>query len=115
MVTLVSVLSSENVWLAMSRRREEDVNRLEEVKKRFANQTDMRSDHMVLVKLYEEWNSLRGREGEWCYKNFVQSRALKQAKNIIAQLQDYIKGVDFKKLGTEVEDFSNLKGFRKDL
>jgi len=113
MVTLVSVLSSENVWLAMSRRREEDVSRLEEVKKRFANQTDMRSDHMVLVKLYEEWNSLRGREGEWCYKHFVQSRALKQAKNIIAQLQDYIKGVDFKKLGTEVEDFSNLKSFRK--
>ena len=83
MVTLVSVLSSENVWLAMSRRREEDVTRLEDVKKRFANQTDMKSDHMVLVKLYEEWADLRGREAEWCYKNCVQSRALKQARNII--------------------------------
>jgi hypothetical protein len=75
----------------------------------------MKSDHMVLVKLYEEWETLRGREGEWCYKHCVQSRALKQARNIIGQLKDYMKGVDFKKLGSEVEDFSSLKDVRKDL
>lgn len=46
MTTVVSVLSSENLWLTVSRRRdEEQQGRLEDVRRRFAAKTDRRSDH----------------------------------------------------------------------
>jgi HrpA-like RNA helicase len=55
--TLVSVLSSENVWMTVSRKREErSYSKLEDVKKRFASKTDGKSDHMILVSLYDEWS-----------------------------------------------------------
>jgi HrpA-like RNA helicase len=50
-----------------------------------------KSDHMILVSLYGEWDKVeRGREQEWCHKNFAQSRALKQARNIKGQLQELL-------------------------
>jgi HrpA-like RNA helicase len=82
LTTLVSVLSSENVWLNISRREVEE--EVEHPKKRFSaggGGGDRRSDHMVLVRLYEEWEGQRNKEA-WCWKNKVQARALRQAKNI---------------------------------
>ena len=56
MMCLVSILSSENVWMTVSRRRDEDQQKkLEEVKRRFMSMTDGKSDHMVLVRIFKEW------------------------------------------------------------
>ena len=83
MVMLVSVLSAENVWAPASRHDENAQQRLKQVRKRLASRSDEKSDHMILVHLCGEWEKVeRSREQEWCHRNFAQSRALKQAKNI---------------------------------
>lgn len=111
MMTLVSVLSSENVWMTVSRRKdEEQQKRLEDVRKHFIMKTDQKSDHMVLVKIYDEWERQGpSHQNDWCYRNFVQNRALKQAFNIRAQLQDHMRTVEWSRLEKSVEDFACLK------
>ena len=53
MLILVSVLSSENLWVGVSRTDQDKQDRLEEVKRKFE---DKRSDHMALVNLYDAWS-----------------------------------------------------------
>ena len=84
MLILVSVLSSENLWVGVSRTDQDKQDKLEEVKRKFE---DKRSDHMALVNLFDAWSrESSGYKEQWCFKNFVQSRALKQALNIKEQL-----------------------------
>ena len=53
---LVSVMSSEQVWLAHSRRDNAvGEEQLVEIRRRFAKGTDMMSDHMLIVQLFNEW------------------------------------------------------------
>lgn len=44
---------------------------------------------MILVRLFEEWEA--GGSDQWCWKNLIQSRAMRQARNIREQLQDYMR------------------------
>ena len=75
MLILVSVLSAENIWVGVSRHDEGKLDKLEEVRRKFC---DKHSDHMSMVNVYEEWDDQpRHRQEEWCFKNFIQSRALK--------------------------------------
>ena len=80
---LVSVLSSENVWLAHSRRDNAGEEQLVDIRRRFGRGTDEKSDHMLLINRFNEWMQVKNQhDNNWCWKNRLQSRALKQAKNI---------------------------------
>lgn len=70
---------------------------------------------MVLVKVYEEWERQGARENEWCFKNFLQSRALRQAKNIREQLRDHMGAVRWDQLEAAEQEFSGMKELRKRL
>ena len=67
---LVSVMSSEQVWLAHSRRDNASAaeEQLVDIRRRFAKGTDMRSDHMLIVQLFNEWIK-NHRNEQWCWKN----------------------------------------------
>eukprot|EP00347_Sterkiella_histriomuscorum_P017631 403348600 len=96
MLSLVSLLSAENIWVGVSRHDEGKLDRLEEVKRKFS---DKQSDHMSLVNVFEEWQTLpRHKQDDWCFKNFIQARALKQAKNIKEQLIDYLSKVNWESI-----------------
>lgn len=107
---LVSVLSSENVWLAHSRKDNVGEEQLVDIRRRFGRGTDQKSDHMLIVNMFNEWakNHLRN-EGQWCWKNRLQSRALKQAKNIQEQIMDHMKQVNWDKLEDGVPEFRALR------
>ena len=68
---------------------------------------------MILVRLFEEWESGSGNRDQWCWKNLIQSRAMKQARNIKEQLQDYMRQVDWKRLEEDVSEFRDLKQQRR--
>jgi hypothetical protein len=71
---------------------------------------------MLLVRLFEEWENTPGvNRDQWCWKNMVQSRALKQAKNIMEQLQDYMRQVDWAKLEDEIKEFRDLSQARRQI
>ena len=53
MITLVSVLSSENIWLNVSKHDEKGALKVTDVKKKFL---DTSSDHLMVVRIYEEWD-----------------------------------------------------------
>jgi hypothetical protein len=57
---------------------------LVDIRRRFGRNTDEKSDHMLLVNIFSEWikNNQYKNDNNWCWKNRLQSRALKQAKNI---------------------------------
>jgi hypothetical protein len=67
---------------------------------------------MILVRLFEEWEASSNRD-QWCWKNMVQSRAMKQARNIKEQLQDYMRKVEWEKLQADIEDFKGLKNRKR--
>lgn len=73
MLKLVSVLSSENMWLNIRRGDDEAQRRVEEIKKRFS---DLKCDHMLMIRMYEEWDASRNRD-DFCYRHYLQHRALK--------------------------------------
>lgn len=52
MIKLVSILSSENIWVMVSRQNEDAHRRFEHAKKKFM---DKYSDHMSLVYIYDDW------------------------------------------------------------
>lgn len=55
LAALVSILSSENVWLAHSRRDNIGEEQLVDIRRRFGKGTDEKSDHMIIVNLFLEW------------------------------------------------------------
>lgn len=67
MLALVSVLSTENIWTAVSRQDQHGQERLEEAKRQVAVAG---SDHMTLVRVFEQWAGQRQGEREgWCYRH----------------------------------------------
>ena len=79
MMILVSVLSSENLWVNVSRNRNSaesgsQDSKIYDVKKNFSSHLpDYKSDHMLLIEIYNEWRKHNNhhRESEWCYRNFI--------------------------------------------
>lgn len=52
MITLVSMLSTEQIWLGISRHDEARISMQQRTKDRFA---DSRSDHLTLIDIYDAW------------------------------------------------------------
>lgn len=92
MLTLVSVLSAENVWTPVSKNDVAKTERFEEVRRSLAVAG---SDHMGLVRVFDEWGQNRD---DWCFKNFIQLRALRQARNIREQLSEHMRGVRWEEI-----------------
>ncbi len=53
-----------------------------DIRRRFGRSTDQKSDHMLIVNMFTEFLKNQNRNDQWCWKNRLQSRALRQAKNI---------------------------------
>jgi ATP-dependent RNA helicase DHX8/PRP22 len=100
-VTLVSLISCENVWYNVNKYDEERRAYFEQKKTEFI---DKYSDHMGFLNIYKEWEFNNFSE-EWCKQNFLHYRALKQAKKIKEQIREYMMKVNFR----DCEKFFNLK------
>ncbi|KAL4497398.1 hypothetical protein ABPG72_011333 [Tetrahymena utriculariae] len=90
MVTLVALLSSEQIWSKPSRVRAQEFERFEECLKRFA---DPDGDHFSLLNIYYSWKRNKCSDG-YAKSNFFNIRALKQGENIKIQINDLIKNID---------------------
>eukprot|EP00697_Spironema_sp_BW2_P009993 gnl/Spiro4/25055_TR12461_c0_g1_i1.p1 gnl/Spiro4/25055_TR12461_c0_g1~~gnl/Spiro4/25055_TR12461_c0_g1_i1.p1 ORF type:complete len:693 (+),score=217.09 gnl/Spiro4/25055_TR12461_c0_g1_i1:30-2081(+) len=80
-LSVVAMLSVESIFFApRDKRAQADLAR-----KRFAHKD---GDHLTLYAIYHAFNSLVPREREaWCWDNFINSRSLKKANEIRAQLE----------------------------
>ena len=85
-LTIVALLSSENIWQNVSVMNHDRRAEYEKVRKTFLNS---KSDYMSLLNVYDEWQNNRKSES-WCRENYLQSRALRQGRNIYSQLEDYM-------------------------
>ena len=63
MLKLVSLLSSENIWVGVSRYDEDRQEKFQEVRKRFAETT---SDHFMMINIYDGWTESK-RPDEFCH------------------------------------------------
>jgi len=88
---LVSLLSSESIWLNVSKSDLERKKMFEEIKMKM---TDGDSDHLTLLNVYTEWRH-RNYSESWCKDHFVQYRALRQTQNIKEQILEYVDKIDF--------------------
>ena len=101
MKTLVCLISCENVWFNVNKYDEERRAFFEQKKTEFI---DKFSDHMSFLNIYKEWEFNNFSE-EWCKQNFLHFRALKQARKIRDQINEYMNKVNFR----ECEKYFNLK------
>ena len=96
METLVSLISSENVWINVNKYDEDKRAYFEKEKMSFL---DKYSDHMSLLNVYEEALAHNFND-EWCSKHFLRIRALKQARNIKHQIASYLSKINIKQVQT---------------
>jgi hypothetical protein len=96
METLVSLISSENVWINVNKYDEDKRAYFEKEKMSFL---DKYSDHMSLLNVYEEALAHNFND-EWCSKHFLRIRALKQARNIKQQIASYLSKINIKQVQT---------------
>ena len=101
MEILVSMVSAESPWI--------NVNKYDEDKRAYFDKTkteffDRFSDHMTLLNIFKELEYNNFNE-EWCNKHFLHIRALKQARNIRAQISDYVKKINLK----SIQSFFNIE------
>jgi len=81
-VTIVSLLSSEGVWYRPSRTNPKEVEIADAHQQRFL---DPLGDHITLLNVFQLWEE-NGGSPDWCKKNYLHHRALRQAKDIRSQL-----------------------------
>ena len=85
MVTAVSVIASEGIWMNASR---SDITAQQVLKDMMDKHfLDYGSDHYGLVKVYRAWNHERRNRSfhslnQWCSSHLLQNRALQMAHNI---------------------------------
>jgi HrpA-like RNA helicase len=92
-VILVSLLSTENIWIPISSGDEYRFQKSEDVRKSFMDPT---SDHLTLVNVYQQWRANHYSDA-WLRKNFLLFRAMKQARKIREQLFDILDRVNFER------------------
>jgi len=103
-VTLVSLLSSEGVWFRPSRKMAEQAEIAEQAQRRFF---DKLGDHTTLLNVYQQWED-SGCNMEWCKKNYLHFRALRQARDIRSQLAEQLE-----KAGCSVRGSRGSKNYSK--
>lgn len=99
--TLVSLISTENVWFNVNKYDEDRRANFDLKKSEFI---DKHSDHMGLLNIYKEWEFHNFQE-DWCKANFLHFRALKQSRNIKEQIKQYMDKVKFE----DCEKYFNQK------
>ena len=91
MVTLVSILSAEKIWLSVPSSDTNRQKKLENIKKEFSVPN---SDHLSLINVYNEWKR-NGYKDSWASKNFILLRAMKNIRNIKDQLEEVLDKVTY--------------------
>ena len=92
----MSLLSSEHFWRNVPKT---DSFKLEELRKIQAGYCHPDGDHIMLVKVFQDWLK-EGKNSRWCYENFINNRAMVQADDIRHQLKGILKKV---RVGSLVE------------
>mmetsp|Transcript_42619 Transcript_42619/g.120870 ORF Transcript_42619/g.120870 Transcript_42619/m.120870 type:complete len:782 (-) Transcript_42619:573-2918(-) len=88
MLTLVAILSSENVWVRPSKQNEAAVNKASRAHKQFHHAT---GDHLSLLTVFSEWLDNRtDRRPDWCKSHFISHRSLRMAMDIRRQLREQL-------------------------
>ena len=100
MEILVSLISSENVFVNVNKYDEDRRAYFEKTKNEFI---DKYSDHVTLLNIYKEMEFNNFNE-EWCQKHFLHLRALRQTRNILEQIKSYMNNINLR----ECEKFYNL-------
>ncbi len=100
MEILVSLISSENVFVNVNKYDEDRRAYFEKTKNEFI---DKYSDHVTLLNIYKEMEFNNFNE-EWCQKHFLHLRALRQTRNILEQIKTYMHNINLR----ECEKFYNL-------
>ncbi|KAH8693426.1 pre-mRNA-splicing factor ATP-dependent RNA helicase prp22 [Phaeosphaeriaceae sp. PMI808] len=78
MLSIVAMLNLANVFY----RPKEKQAQADQKKAKFH---DPCGDHLTLLNVYNSWKQ-SGYQSTWCFENFIQLRAMKQAKNVREQL-----------------------------
>jgi pre-mRNA-splicing factor ATP-dependent RNA helicase DHX15/PRP43 len=79
-LTIVSLISVPNVFM----RPREAMVEADQAKRKFVHQD---GDHLTLLNAYNAF-CLKDFNADWCWENFLNFRALNQAKNVRNQLQN---------------------------
>ena len=80
MLNIVSMLSVPNIWLRPKERQEES----DAAREKFCVPE---SDHLTFLHVYSQWKANSCSEA-WCIKHFLNSKSLRKAREIRAQLHD---------------------------
>ncbi len=100
MEILVSLISSENVFVNVNKYDEDRRAYFEKTKNEFI---DKYSDHITLLNIYKELE-FHNFDEEWCQKHFLHIRALRQTRNILEQIKTYMNNINLR----ECEKFYNI-------
>ena len=97
LLKLVSVLSTENIWMSVAKNDERGQQSMAAVRRKFR---DPDGDHLGLVRAYDAWFTEKlvsnaAELNDWCRRQHLQNRALMMAKNIKDQLSDCMRSVDW--------------------
>eukprot|EP00741_Cyanophora_paradoxa_P004374 tig00000796_g4245.t1 len=79
MLTVVAMLSADNVFYRPRERQEQT----EAARKRFAHAD---GDHPTLLNVYAAWGAAK-RDADWCRENFINAKAMKKAQDVREQLE----------------------------
>mmetsp|Transcript_7980 Transcript_7980/g.15068 ORF Transcript_7980/g.15068 Transcript_7980/m.15068 type:complete len:784 (+) Transcript_7980:68-2419(+) len=87
-VTLVSILSAEGIWYRPPRKSgSEEVYTADMAQRRFF---DPLGDHLTMLNVFRQWEE-NGCSAEWCKRNYLHHRALRQARDIRSQLMEQLE------------------------
>lgn len=96
-VTIVACLSVPQIFL----RPREAAKAADEAKAQFTHQE---SDHLTLLRVYNEYDMLSSKERkQWCWDNFISERAMISATNVRNQLLGIMKRLDIPIISSDVK------------
>lgn len=103
-LSIAAMLSVPNVFV----RPKEAMKAADEAKAKFAH---MDGDHLTLLNVYHAYKQ-NNEDSEWCYQNFLNHRALKQADNVRQQLSRICTRMGIQLVSTDFnskEYYSNIR------
>lgn len=107
MIILVSLLSTENLWMPISPNDESRYSKYEDIRKGFLIHN---SDHLSLVNVYQRWRENHYSDA-WLRRNFLLFRAMKQARKIRDQLYEIADRLNYSRID---EFFKSASGLQDD-
>lgn len=92
----MATLSTENIWMRIPKANPERFEEMLEVKSELMSK---HGDHLTNYIIYNMWKKQPNRL-EWCKENYINNRALNQAKNIRKQIKDISNLINYKTVKT---------------